>query len=170
MGGVDVMKKKILLVSIAILLLLAAGIVTYFMLENNDKPNVSYSNNITSFNYSFGSYFGGYYDYEIYQEDDKFIFVGNGKNGVDLDINETIDSYVLDDIQEIIEKYDVKEWNGFNKRNRDILDGDSFSLLVRYDDHKIKAHGYMKYPANYKLFQKEINEYFDTLVNNLKEG
>ena len=163
-------KKIVLYVSIAILLFLVSGIATFLILNNTDKPNVSKSNKITSFEYSFGSYFGGYYDYQIYQEGNKYIFIGNGKNGVDLSINETIDRSVLDDIQEIIQKYDVKKWNGFNKSNRNILDGHSFSLFVRYDDHKIRAHGYMKYPDNYKLFQEEIIEYFDTLVNNLKKG
>jgi hypothetical protein len=163
-------KKKILIVSIVILLLLVAGIVTYFIVMNTDKPNVSSSNNITLFKYSFGDFNGGYYDYEIVQDGDKYTFTGKGSNGVDLDINETIENYVLDDIQEIIQKYHVKKWDGFNKSNDDILDGHSFSLLVGYYDYEIKAYGYMKYPKNYMKFQEEIKAYFDTLVSSLKKG
>ncbi len=169
-GGVHVVKKKILFGLIAILILLVAGIDTFFVSKNKDKTDVSDSTYITSFEYSFGSFFAGYYEYEIYQDGNQYIFIGKGSNGVDLDIKETIDRDILDEIQEIIQKYDVKKWNGFNKRNRDVLDGHSFSLLVRYDDHKIRANGYMKYPIYYDDFQKEIQDCFDSLVSNLKKG
>ncbi|MDF2905343.1 MAG: hypothetical protein K0R34_664 [Herbinix sp.] len=158
------MKKNVLIVAIVILLLIIGGI---FISRN--KPEDSNSKNITSFKYSFGSFTGGYYDYEINQDGNQYIFVVTGGNGVDLDINETIDQSVLEDIQEIIQKYKVKKWNGFNKSDDDISDGHSFSLLVRYDDYEIKAEGYMKYPRKYMDFQNEIQAYFDSLITSLQD-
>ena len=163
-GGVDVVKKKVLIVTIVVLLLLV-GSVVYLASRKIEKPDVINSSNIVSFKYSFGSFFGGYYDYEIYQDGNEYIFTATGSNGVDLDINETVDHSILDDIQEIIRKYNIKKWNGFNKSNDDVLDGHGFSLFVRYDDYEIKAEGYMKYPKNYMDFQEEIKEYFDNIVN-----
>jgi hypothetical protein len=160
----DAVKKNILIVSIVILLLIVGGI---FISRN--KPDDTSPNNITSLKYSFGSFTGGYYDYEIYQDNNQYIFVATGGNGVDLDINETIDQSVLDDIQEIIQRYKVKKWNGFNKSDDDILDGHSFSLFIGYGDYEIKAEGYMKYPRKYMDFQNEMQAYFDSLITSLQD-
>lgn len=158
-----ILKKKVIIVVIIVLLLIVGGIYI-----SRNKPEDPTSNNITSFKYSFGSFTGGYYDYEIDQDGNKYIFVATGGNGVDLDVNETIDQSFLDDIQEIIQRYKVKRWNGFNKSDDDILDGHSFSLLIGYDDYEIMAEGYMKYPKKYMDFQTEMQEYFTSLITSLQ--
>ena len=53
-------------------------------------------------------------------------------------------------LNEIIEEYGVRKWNGFNKRRKYILDGSSFALHAEFSDGRvITASGYMRYPKNY---------------------
>lgn len=65
----------------------------------------------------------------------------------------------------ILNKYNVLSWDGFNKSDKDVLDGDSFHLYVTYNDYRnISASGYMMYPNNYRDFKNDIND----LINELK--
>lgn len=65
----------------------------------------------------------------------------------------------------ILNKYNVVSWDGFNKSDKDVLDGDSFHMYVTYnDDRNVSASGYMMYPNNYRDFKNDIND----LINELK--
>lgn len=65
----------------------------------------------------------------------------------------------------ILNKHNVISWDGFNKSDKDVLDGDSFHLYVTYNDNRnISASGYMMYPNNYRDFKNDIND----LINELK--
>ena len=69
-----------------------------------------------------------------------------------------------DKLKEILTKYEVAKWDGFNKSDQNVLDGDSFSFSVRMkNDVNISASGYMMWPKNYG---KVIGE-FDTLFMNI---
>lgn len=51
---------------------------------------------------------------------------------------------------DMLDRYNVGSWDGFNKNNRNVLDGRSFSLYIRKaDGQDISAHGYMKWPDHY---------------------
>lgn len=72
-------------------------------------------------------------------------------------------------IKEILIKYEVGKWNGFNKSDHGVLDGDSFSLYVRFpNDKEIDASGYMKWPENYRNVRDEIDTLFMEIYNNEK--
>ena len=74
-----------------------------------------------------------------------------------------------DKIQEIINKlneYHVSRWNGFNKSDKYVLDGNSFSLNIRMkNNNTIEASGYMMWPNNYY----EVKTYLDTTLGSLYE-
>ena len=69
-------------------------------------------------------------------------------------------------MQEIFNKYEVYKWNWFNKNNKDVLDGDSFSFnLSTIDNGDITAHGYMSWPKNYSEVKSELDNLFESLLN-----
>jgi len=64
---------------------------------------------------------------------------------------------------EIINRYKADRWDGFNKSNRHVLDGNSFSLSIKCTDGRsISAQGYMSYPSGYADFRKEVDNLFET--------
>ena len=77
------MKKLIfvLFFSLSILLLTGCG-----------KTIQKYDGDIQSFRYYYGSFNGGYYEYDISFEDGVSHLVAKGMNGVDLDLDKDIDA------------------------------------------------------------------------------
>ncbi len=71
-----------------------------------------------------------------------------------------VDEEFRDKLEAIIDKYKVKSWDGFNKSDKNVLDGDSFSLSIHYPSGSVSAHGYMSWPKNYRDFRNEIDELF----------
>ena len=66
----------------------------------------------------------------------------------------------------ILKKYHVGRWNGFNKIDRMVMDGDGFSLDVSFQNgSRIHAHGYMRYPKNYSSVRGELDTAFMNLYN-----
>jgi hypothetical protein len=54
------------------------------------------------------------------------------------------------EIEKKLNEYHVSRWNGFNKNNKYVLDGDSFSFTLKYNEKdEVSAHGYMMWPNNY---------------------
>ena len=77
-----------------------------------------------------------------------------------------VDKSVLLEIENILNKYDVISWNGFNKADKNVLDGDSFSINIKMSDGgKIDASGYMMWPEGYKEFVSEIDDFFMNIYN-----
>ena len=61
----------------------------------------------------------------------------------------------------ILNKYDVFNWDGFHKNNKNVLDGDSFNLnLYTKNKDNISASGYMMWPKNYLNVKNELDNYF----------
>lgn len=68
-------------------------------------------------------------------------------------------------LESILRKYHVGKWNGFNKNNPYVLDGDSFSLSIVFQNGtSISASGYMKWPKQYREVKKEIDILFLTQI------
>ena len=66
-------------------------------------------------------------------------------------------------------KYNVNKWDGFNKSDKNVLDGNSFSFSYSNTDNKsIEAHGYMKWPNNYREFRDEIKALYEKEFENEK--
>ena len=77
-----------------------------------------------------------------------------------------VDKCILNDIEKILNKYNVSSWDGFNKSDKNVLDGDSFSLSIETKDEKwIDASGYMKWPKNYS----EVKGVFDSMIGSLSK-
>ena len=71
------------------------------------------------------------------------------------------DAHFAEEIAALLRQYKVSQWNGFHKVNKRILDGRSFTLAVHFENGKeIHAHGYMRYPKNYREFRDAIDACF----------
>ena len=147
------MKKK-LLFGLAIIF----GLVLLTGCEK--KEDVSVDDEIVSFHYSYGSYNGGYYDYDITTQEDKVRFVAKGTNGVDLDEDKEIDKSVLTELSEVVIKNKINDWDGFNESDKDVQDGYSFTLVIEYESGKtVNASGYHKYPDNYNGAHEKLAKF-----------
>jgi len=68
------------------------------------------------------------------------------------------------EIEDLLNKYHVGRWDGFNGHNRNVLDGRSFSLSITLKSgENISAHGYMKYPRNYNAVVNGLDEIIGSL-------
>ena len=74
----------------------------------------------------------------------------------------TVDASFARKLEQLLVQYKVGKWNGFNKFNKMIMDGDNFGLsVIMTDGTSLDAHGYMKWPKNYSEVRNGIEELFD---------
>ena len=72
---------------------------------------------------------------------------------------------LLPRLAQLIHEQQLVEWNGFDGKNANALDGNSFGFLAVYDQGgKIQAKGYIKMPKNYQKVRTAILEIFEPYV------
>lgn len=152
--------KKSVKYSIAVVIIIIVGIFSINFIQSNTPSKGT----ATSFNYAYGSYNGGYWDYSVYTENESTYFLASGSNGVDLNINVQVDKSVLVDLTKIVMDYKVWKWDGFRKQDDNVIDGYSFYLKVVFENDTISAYGYMKEPKNYEQVHEVLESYFEELV------
>ena len=73
-----------------------------------------------------------------------------------------VDDSFREKLEAILKQFEVGKWEGFQKSDKRVLDGDSFDLAVWFDDKtSIHASGYMKWPKNYREFRDAIDALFE---------
>ncbi len=118
------------------------------------------------YSYSVGYYKDASVSYEIEYKDDKYYFYFKDK-GIPEENKKT---YTLseDNIKELIDifnKHKINKWDGFEKSNKNIMDGNSFTLKIKYNSDKdVYAHGYMVYPSNYREVKTDIENFFNKFI------
>ena len=66
---------------------------------------------------------------------------------------------LMDDLYNLYKENDICSWDGFDKANTKVLDGDGFSLQIKFGDgKKLSAHGSNAYPKGYGDFVKKMRE------------
>ena len=64
----------------------------------------------------------------------------------------------------ILEDNNVVEWDGFNKFDKYVLDGNGFSFsLENKNGEKVSADGYMKWPKNYTTVKSKLDKIFNKI-------
>ena len=98
--------------------------------------------------------------YEITETDGEFILTR------DDDATAQIDSAVLDALMDIIDAYDVAAWDGFHESESYVLDGETFSLSVRFSDGaEVQASGDNRFPDHYHDFSSAVTRLLDTVLD-----
>lgn len=120
-----------------------------------------------SFSYSQGYAMNAYIRYELDYKDDKYIAKIKPYGIPDEEASEVeVDKKTVKKIEEVLGKYEVGKWNGFHKTDKNVLDGDSFSMNVTFkDETSISASGYMRWPKNYGNVRDELDTIFMSLVD-----
>jgi len=78
----------------------------------------------------------------------------------------TISSDFVARLASLLKENRVNLWDGFNKADKRVLDGNHFSFYIKNArGESISAHGYMKWPNNYGKVKKGVDELFISLVN-----
>ena len=136
-----------------------------------NKKEITISNiKYFHFSYSVGYAMNAYVIYELNYKDDKYI-ISIKPNGIsDEEKKEVeVDNSFIQKLEEILKKYHVEKWNGFNKHDKNVLDGDSVSLNIRMENNDyLSASGYMKWPNNYGNVRGELDTIFMNIYNQNK--
>lgn len=147
--------KKFIIIGLVIILLIIIFVVIFFL--NKDK--ISNISEINTFNYSYsvGNYYEARVEYNLVCNDKCILSFKDKGISID-DANEyVVDKKIVDELSYILNKYKVGYWNGFNKSDKRVMDGGSFSLYLKMNNNKsVSARGYMKWPKNYSNVKEEL--------------
>lgn len=76
-----------------------------------------------------------------------------------------MDASLMDQVREILERYEVGNWNGFRGNDSMVLDGSSFSFYVSFTDGtSISASGTNAFPRNQRKVFSELSTLIDPVV------
>ena len=160
------MKKTFIIIGIAIVLI--AIMIVLCIILNNKKVKISEIKNF-SFSYTQGYMINSSIRYNLEYKDDKYIATVKPYGIPDEEAREIkVSDDFVKEIEEILSKYEVNSWNGFNKSDKYVLDGDSFSCFIDFKNgESVSAHGYMSWPKNYSSVRKELDDKFMGLYNSV---
>ena len=160
------MKTKYILFFVLLLVLIISIISIIIFTKNKSNNNISNIKHF-SFSYTVGYAMNARVRYEIDYDNNEYktSIIPNGIPDEDkLEIK--INKEVIDRIEQVLNKYNISKWNGFDKVDKNVLDGDSFSLYLRMQNDKtIEASGYMKWPDNYGKVRSELDSIFMEIYN-----
>ena len=163
------MKMKYLI--IGIIIVIAVSILCFIKFCGKNYVDFN-EREIKSFHLSYSNGYMMYANivYEFKLENNKYManikpYLVADEEMLTIEIKKTI----VDKIIDILKKYEVNKWDGFNKVDKNVLDGDSFSLSIWFqDDKSIYASGYMMWPKNYQNVRDEISDIFMEIYNKEK--
>lgn len=137
-------------------------------IEQPEKKEIGQmeSPEITSFSFSHsGMSTDLCYSYSVTQKTDGvqlYAELNAGRSVVDT----VIDESVLEELGKIAQKYHLSKWNGFQKTNNMVLDGENFSLSITLaDGSSISASGNNAFPDDYADASSEIQTLFSGLID-----
>ena len=151
---------------IVIFILLFVGSLVYFLRDKEEVKDM----NIESISYLRFFYTQGYaidadVSYEIDCGDKCTATIKPYGKSDEEAIEVTIDEDILNRIMDVLNKYTVVKWDGFNKSDNGVLDGDTFTFNLDYNkDINIYASGYMRWPDNYREVKEELDSIFNSLM------
>ena len=159
------MDKRIIALLLIVIVTTACVLLALFSIKKrvviNDIKRLSYSN-------SGGMDINSGSSYEIICNDK---CIANIKLPYEIKkTNIEVDDKTMKEIIETLNNNDVSSWDGFDKDDKNVLDGSSFSFSVETKKgEKISAHGYMRYPKNYGLVTSKLHNIFMDLYRNNKD-
>lgn len=125
------------------------------------KKEIDYEKHLISFSYEYGNKEIGFYNYSI-SFDDNIAHYNISSDTTH--IEGEIDKEYIDRIEKIINKYEVLDWDGFNKQKENKGDDIAFSLHIGYDNgNNCSATGYKSYPNNFDKVHKELLKLFNEI-------
>lgn len=156
--------KYIIIISAIIILLLIISVLIVLLLPRIKDKKIENINHFR-FTYTTGYHMNASVEYEIDLVNEKYIVKVKPTDLPEEDKKEyELSKDQIKEIENKLNEYHVSRWNGFNKSNKYVLDGDSFSFNIRMNnDETIEASGYMMWPTNYR----EVKNYLDNTLGSL---
>ena len=103
------------------------------------------------FYYKYSDSWGKYGEFGIWLENGVAYFEGFATSeDINVDVFAEVEMEIFDDIAQVIIDNRIDLWDGFSKRNSEVLDGYGFSLNFNHGTNSVKANGYMYQPENYQ--------------------
>lgn len=155
------MKNKLIVLILIVLVIIL--IISLVLRKKVEIKDIDYF----SFSYTNGYAINSNVLYELNYKDYKYIAIIK-PNEVSEEDKKTV--VVKEDtikrIEDVLKKYNVQNWNNFSKFDKNVLDGDSFTLNIKLKNGQtISANGYMKWPKNYNEVKNELDIIFMELYN-----
>ena len=165
------MKNKILII-VGIFVVLLIGVIIMCLFRDPDDRPVKHIDSIKKFSYHYsdGNAMWAYTNYKIECEEKCIAIIKPNGIPEESEVEVEIDEKVINNLLDLLNKYEVGKWNGFRKSDKNVLDGHDFSLSIWQDDGtNIHASGYMKWPKNFREVSKELKEIFQPLYDTNKK-
>ena len=127
--------------------------------DNTGKP--ANENSIVYFCFDYNASMGGQFTYTVTQEEDgRIVFsyedLEHRSSGV---MSTEVTRDVTDALEELYRSCKLADWDGFNGSDPDMLDGDGFTLTIKFaDGTRLRADGSNAYPTGYRDFTGKLYE------------
>ncbi len=116
------------IISIIIALVIIVAFAAVLVIRNGAERAVR-NGNIVSFSFSKGNGWSGFSDYVLTEQDNLAFFTAKCVGCPDsFDITKTVDGEVFEELANIIKKYEVAKWDGFDQSDDGVVDGDGFFI------------------------------------------
>lgn len=156
-------------IAIVILILLVVTLISVIIFYLTRKKIVLTNDNIKHihFSYSTGNMMYANVSYDIDLEKEGYVATIKSDRVSDEAAKKVnIDKKAVEKLVNELNKYNITSWNGFKKSDKNVLDGDSFSLSIQTkNDEWIEASGYMMWPKYYS----EVKGVFDSVIGSLNK-
>ena len=159
------MKKVYIVVAIILIIVVIIVLSLQKVKHNNKNSNISSIENLR-FSYTSGYMANSDTSYEIDCKDScALIYKAHGVPSEEAK-KYKIDTDIVMKIEDLLNKYNVSNWNGFHGNNKDVLDGDSFGFYVTMKNgDKIDSSGYMSWPKNYGEVKTGLESIFKKVID-----
>ena len=143
---------------------------TYEGPEGEGEKAVENNSNIAEFEYRYiGSIGANSHSYHV-KFDEPAVFTLEGMQYPFGEVSMEIDKNTAAQIAALYKKHNLRKWNGYDRTARHVLDGDGFTLKIKFRDGKdLRAHGSNAFPKGYREFRDEMREIFKPLVAQIVE-
>lgn len=125
------------------------------------KKNPVVLDEITFFSYSYGGselYSVERYEAKLVGDHTQLVMV---RPGAEIEYTFTESADFMKKLTEIANACNIGSWDGFDKHDKNVMDGSSFHIsLTTRDEKSVSASGYMKYPENFGTSIAQIEELF----------
>ena len=164
------MKSKIPLISIIIVLIISIILLIYLIILRK-RVTIKGIKSL-SYSYSTGTAINANVSYELKCEMERcqVKIKPNGMPEEEATVIET-GKEIQEKIENILKEYHVEKWDGFDKSDPYVLDGNSFYLnIIMENADTISASGYMKWPNNYGEVKEKLDSVFSEILEENKKG
>ena len=150
------MKEKVI-----VMILLVIVIILFFIFKKS--PEITTIKRLY-FTYTNGYAMNSYVTYELNCDDKCTVKIKPLGEDEENAKEYNVSKKDLERIEKVLKANNVEKWNGFNKNDKNVLDGDSFSMsITTREGEEIDAHGYMKWPTNYGEVKTELDKIFEDI-------